>query len=76
MVTLVIQMPKTKAEKAAEYIFVKLPKSLLDEVDKELGKHGYRSRSEFLKDAVRSLLRQYGAYQPEEEIEPKLSTRE
>jgi len=55
---------------------VKLPKSLLDEVDKELGKHGYRSRSEFLKDAVRSLLRQYGAYQPEEEIEPKLSTRE
>jgi len=59
-------MPKTKAKTEAEYVFVKIPKSLLVEVDKIIGKYGYRSRMEFVKDAIRSLLREYGAFLPEE----------
>jgi len=66
-------MPRTRAEGQADYIFVKIPKSLLDEVDEILGKHGYRSRSEFVKDAIRSLLREYGTYEPGEEAEPELT---
>ena len=61
------KVPKTKAEGRAEYIFVKIPKSLVDEVDGTLGKYSYRSRSEFLKDAVRTLLHQYGAYKSNKE---------
>jgi len=60
-------MPKTIAKAEAEYVFVKIPKSLLDEVDKAVGKHGYRSRTEFVKDAIRSLLREYGMYKSEKE---------
>ena len=60
-------MPKTKAPKKEPYIFVKIPKSLVDEVDKSLGKHGYRSRSEFVKDALRNLLREYGEYKEQTE---------
>lgn len=60
-------MPRTIAKSEAEYVFVKIPKSLLDEVDKAVGKHGYRSRAEFVKDAVRSLLREYGVYKSEKE---------
>ena len=60
-------MPKTTARTEAEYLPVKIPKSLLDEVDKAVGKYGYRSRAEFVKDAIRSLLREYGMYKPEKE---------
>jgi len=59
-------MPKTKAKTEAEYAFVKIPKSLLEEVDKIIGKYGYRSRMEFVKDAIRSLLREYGTFIPKE----------
>ena len=52
-------MPKTKAKGRAEYVFQKIPKSLIDEVDKLVGLQGYRSRSEFIKDAIRNLLRDY-----------------
>ena len=52
-------MPKTKAEGRAEYGFVKIPKDLIDEIDKVIGRHGYRSRAEFVKDAIRALLREY-----------------
>lgn len=52
-------MPKTKAKKKVKYTLLKLPKDLVDEVDKIVGKHGYRSRTEFVKDAIRSLLREY-----------------
>jgi len=62
-----VNMPKTVAKTEAEYVFVKIPKSLLDEVDKAIGKHGYRSRTEFIKDAIRSLLREYGVYRSESE---------
>lgn len=59
-------MPKTKAETQEEYIIQKLPKSLTDEVDKLMGQYGYRSRSEFVKDAVRNLLRQYQIQEQQE----------
>jgi len=62
-------MPRTIAKTEAEYVFVKIPKSLLDEVDKAVGKHGYRSRTEFVKDAIRSLLREYGMYKSTSEKE-------
>ena len=61
------EMPKTIAKTEAEYAPVKIPKSLLDEVDKAVGKFGYRSRAEFVKDAIRSLLREYGMYKSESE---------
>jgi len=60
-------MPKTYAKTEAEYTIVKLPRSLLREVDKVLGKHGFRSRTEFIKEAIRSLLREYGVTSLEEE---------
>lgn len=54
-------MPRTKGKGRAEYTFVKIPKDLVDEVDKSVvtTSYGYRSRSEFIKDAVRRLLSEY-----------------
>ncbi|MEM1581601.1 MAG: ribbon-helix-helix domain-containing protein [Candidatus Bathyarchaeia archaeon] len=42
-------------EEGARYISVKLPKELMDEIDRivSTGTLGYRSRMEFIKDAVR-----------------------
>ncbi|MEM1515147.1 MAG: ribbon-helix-helix domain-containing protein [Thermoproteota archaeon] len=44
-----------KGEEEAKYISVKIPKELMDEVDKivSAGLLGYKSRMEFIKDAVR-----------------------
>ena len=53
-------MPKTKAKKKTEYRQVKVPKNLVNEVDDVVGTHGYRSRQEFVADAVRRLLNVYG----------------
>ena len=52
-------MPKTASEKEEEYSTVKVPKGLIEEIDKMMDRYGFRSRSEFVKDAVRNLLRQY-----------------
>ena len=41
------------------YSVIKIPDELADEIDKIVGKHGYRSRTEFVKDAARALLREY-----------------
>lgn len=41
------------------YSVIKIPDELAEEIDKIVGKHGYRSRTEFVKDAVRALLREY-----------------
>jgi len=41
------------------YSVVKIPDELAEEIDKVVGKHGYRSRTEFVKDAIRALLREY-----------------
>ena len=35
---------------------VRIPADLTDEMDKLIGKHGYRSRSEIAKDAIREFL--------------------
>lgn len=42
-------------EEEAKYISVKIPKELMDEVDRivSAGLLGYKSRMEFIKDAVR-----------------------
>jgi Arc/MetJ-type ribon-helix-helix transcriptional regulator len=54
-------MPRTKSKGRAEYTFVKIPKDLVNEVDNSIDAtgYGYRSRSEFIKDAVRRLLSEY-----------------
>ena len=59
-------MPKTKARGKAKYIQIKIPKDLIQEVDEILGKHGFRSRQEFVRDAVRRLLNVYGVPPREE----------
>jgi len=64
-------MPKTASQREEEYSTVKVPKDLIDEIDKMMDKLGYRSRSEFVKDAIRSLLRQYGATAPAEKVSVK-----
>jgi Arc/MetJ-type ribon-helix-helix transcriptional regulator len=51
-------------KKEPEYAVYKIPRELDDEVIKVVGKHGYRSKTEFAKDAIRRLLLAYGA--PEE----------
>lgn len=38
------------------YIPVKIPSELVEELDKHIGTFGFRSRQEFVKEAVRRLL--------------------
>ena len=45
-----------------EYVTIKLPRILVDEIDKILDKKGFKSRAEFIKEAVRLRL---------EQLEPK-----
>ena len=54
-----VPIPKTKAKERVEYRLLKIPKDLAEEVDKVLGTYGYRSRTEFVKDAIRRLLKEY-----------------
>ena len=49
-----------------DYRIIKLPKDLADLVDEMLGKMGYKTRTEFVKDAVRRLLAAYGIPQAAE----------
>jgi len=39
-----------------EYVTISIPKELADEVDKLVGKHGFSSRAEIVKAAIRKLL--------------------
>jgi len=41
-----------------EYVTIKLPRILVDEIDKILDKKGFKSREEFIKEAVRLRLEQ------------------
>ena len=41
-----------------EYVTIKLPKILVDEIDKILEKKGFKSRAEFVKEAIRLRLEQ------------------
>ncbi|MEM3361436.1 MAG: ribbon-helix-helix domain-containing protein [Candidatus Bathyarchaeia archaeon] len=46
-------------KKDSDYAVYKIPKDLDEEVTKVVGKHGYRSKTEFAKDAIRRLLLEY-----------------
>ena len=52
-------MPRPKSEKKVEYTILKIPTELAEEINDIIGKHGYRSRAEFAKEAIRTLLREY-----------------
>jgi Arc/MetJ-type ribon-helix-helix transcriptional regulator len=56
-----ISMPKkvTKQPKEGEYTTVKLPNDLAICVDQLIGKHGFKSRGEIVKEALRDLLKYY-----------------
>ncbi|MEM2342359.1 MAG: ribbon-helix-helix domain-containing protein [Candidatus Bathyarchaeia archaeon] len=53
--SIVKSLSRREEEEGARYISVKIPKELMDEIDKIVssGILGYRSRMEFIKDAVR-----------------------
>jgi len=40
------------------YCTIRLPKSLIDEVDELVGKHGFTSRAEIVKEAIRRFLQE------------------
>jgi len=42
-----------------KYTTIKLPNNLTAEIDKLVGKHGFSSRAEVVKDALRTLLKKY-----------------
>ena len=46
-------------EKEKPYVQVKVPTELIAEVDGMIGNKGYVSRMEFVRDAIRDLLRHY-----------------
>ena len=50
------------------HVTVKIPKDLTDEMDKLIGKHGFRSRGEIAKEAVRQLI---SSYEKKEVILPR-----
>jgi len=52
-------MVKCMGKKESDYAVYKIPKDLDEEVTKVVGKHGYRSKTEFAKDAIRRLLLEY-----------------
>ena len=41
------------------HVTVKIPKDLIEEMDGLIGKHGFRSRGEIAKEAIRKLLNYY-----------------
>jgi Arc/MetJ-type ribon-helix-helix transcriptional regulator len=52
-------------EPPATHVTIKLPKELVAEMDKLQGKHGFRSRGEIAKEAIRQFLTKY-----EEDLKP------
>jgi len=42
-----------------DYVTLKIPKKLANEIDKLVGKHGFTSRAEVAKEAIRKLLQNY-----------------
>jgi len=49
-----------------DYIPIKLPKDLVELIDKLVGRYGFKSRAEVVKEAVRAFLREYRIYAEEE----------
>ena len=42
-----------------KYVTIKLPKHLIDEIDNFVGRYGFVSRTEVVKEAIRRLLQEY-----------------
>ena len=42
-----------------KYVTIKLPRNIVDEIDKFVGKYGFVSRTEVVKEALRRLFQQY-----------------
>jgi metal-responsive CopG/Arc/MetJ family transcriptional regulator len=56
---------------SSTHVTIKIPKELVDEMDRLLGKHGFRSRGEIAKEALRQFLAKY-----ENEINLRKSRKE
>ena len=58
-----IQLPRKATTKREEWVYINMPRELADRVDALVNeqKHGYRSRSEFVGDAVRRRLEELKA---------------
>ena len=56
-----INLPKRviKKPKEGEYTTIKLPNDLITSTDKLIGTHGFKSRGEIVKEALRDLLAHY-----------------
>jgi len=52
------------------YAAVKIPEGLAEEVDQLIGRHGFTSRAEIVKEALRRLLLQYHGLEKKLEAEP------
>ncbi|MCR8488941.1 MAG: ribbon-helix-helix domain-containing protein [Crenarchaeota archaeon] len=48
-----------KPKPGSDHITIKLPKELVEEMDRLIGVKGFRSRGEIAKEAIRQLLNQY-----------------
>jgi Arc/MetJ-type ribon-helix-helix transcriptional regulator len=48
-----------KENKQSDHVTVKIPKELVDEMDRLIGALGFRSRGEIAKEAIRQLLNHY-----------------
>jgi metal-responsive CopG/Arc/MetJ family transcriptional regulator len=44
-----------------KYVTIKLPKNLIDQIDSFVGKYGFVSRTEVVKEALRRLFQEYTA---------------
>jgi Arc/MetJ-type ribon-helix-helix transcriptional regulator len=49
----------TKTKQRDDHNTVRLPEELTDEMDKLIGTHGFRSRAEIAKEAIRAFLEKY-----------------
>lgn len=56
-----------------KYVTIKLPRNLVDEIDKFVGKYGFISRTEVVKEALRRLFQQYKARMPEYSVAPHVA---
>jgi Arc/MetJ-type ribon-helix-helix transcriptional regulator len=54
----------TQKKQEDQHATIRVPKDLAIEVDKMIGKHGFRSRAEIAKEAIRHLLSEYKAKEP------------
>ncbi|MEM2506204.1 MAG: ribbon-helix-helix domain-containing protein [Nitrososphaeria archaeon] len=50
---------ESKPKPGSDHITIKLPKELVEEMDRLIGVKGFRSRGEIAKEAIRQLLNQY-----------------